>query len=520
MYTECPECQTAFRLTANVLRQAQGRVRCGDCGNVFNALDHLSEEPPAADAGNTTTVRAFERESRELLESLDQLTGGREVRIEDTGVEWRVLDEGDDEDAAETATGDALRWTFADVDEARESKRQDPEPAAARVMSNAATTLAPSTAAAPPQRALDLRDEHEPGAELRFDDNTPLPEDFYRSVDTRPPEVEPQPEPPPPVDDRQEPLDLGDDWEELLDEVEAVEPPTSADANDEAPGDAPHPAAAGPGESLPDMSFGSAALEAVPQDGAADAERSVDEEIDRELLLAAADGGMDHDEADAEADDRLVETIVMEGDTITDLMTGAESVEPPSIPGSEAEPETPAGDPADSRLARYWPAAATVLLCLALAAQLVHANRDSLARFPFFEKSVAPVYEALGDPVVPAWNIRGWRFESTTGNVDDAGLRLTITSRLKNDSGESLPYPLIHVSLTDRYDEVIGSRILEPADYLAVQGSASRPVRAGHTFTAVIAIDAPSPDATGFKLNVCYPAAGSHVRCAIEDFRN
>ena len=48
MYTQCPECGTAFRVTAEVLKQAAGKVRCGGCGIAFNALDFLSEQKPAS----------------------------------------------------------------------------------------------------------------------------------------------------------------------------------------------------------------------------------------------------------------------------------------------------------------------------------------------------------------------------------------------------------------------------------------------------------------------------------------
>ncbi|MFQ5610319.1 MAG: MJ0042-type zinc finger domain-containing protein, partial [Woeseiaceae bacterium] len=43
MFTQCPDCGTAFRVTAEVLRKAGGKVRCGGCGNAFNALAYLSE---------------------------------------------------------------------------------------------------------------------------------------------------------------------------------------------------------------------------------------------------------------------------------------------------------------------------------------------------------------------------------------------------------------------------------------------------------------------------------------------
>ncbi|HEX9706852.1 MAG TPA: MJ0042-type zinc finger domain-containing protein, partial [Steroidobacteraceae bacterium] len=44
MYTQCPDCATVFRVTAEALRAAQGDVRCGVCSTSFNALENLSEQ--------------------------------------------------------------------------------------------------------------------------------------------------------------------------------------------------------------------------------------------------------------------------------------------------------------------------------------------------------------------------------------------------------------------------------------------------------------------------------------------
>jgi predicted Zn finger-like uncharacterized protein len=46
MYTQCPHCDTLFRIQVADLRMAQGKVRCGRCGQIFNALRYLSEELP------------------------------------------------------------------------------------------------------------------------------------------------------------------------------------------------------------------------------------------------------------------------------------------------------------------------------------------------------------------------------------------------------------------------------------------------------------------------------------------
>ena len=48
MYSQCPDCQTRFRVTAEALRTARGTVRCGRCGGAFDALERLSDSIPAA----------------------------------------------------------------------------------------------------------------------------------------------------------------------------------------------------------------------------------------------------------------------------------------------------------------------------------------------------------------------------------------------------------------------------------------------------------------------------------------
>ena len=50
MYTQCPHCQTTFRIAEAHLKAAKGMVRCGSCQQIFDATAHLSSgvpnEPP------------------------------------------------------------------------------------------------------------------------------------------------------------------------------------------------------------------------------------------------------------------------------------------------------------------------------------------------------------------------------------------------------------------------------------------------------------------------------------------
>ena len=74
MYTQCPDCATVFRVTADALRAAQGDVRCGVCSTSFNALENLSEDAfqpaPAPDESGSPddTMTVEELPGTEIIE--------------------------------------------------------------------------------------------------------------------------------------------------------------------------------------------------------------------------------------------------------------------------------------------------------------------------------------------------------------------------------------------------------------------------------------------------------------------
>ena len=162
--------------------------------------------------------------------------------------------------------------------------------------------------------------------------------------------------------------------------------------------------------------------------------------------------------------------------------------------------------------------AGVVALVLILIVQFTHQSREALATIPAFSNTVGQVYRVLGRPVQPSWDITGWRFEVTKGNIEDEEA-LTVYSRLGNNSDGPLPYPLISISLTDRFKEAIGSQILDPNEYLPTNLDPRKLVKPGNTFNAVITIKLATEDATGFKLNVCYRLSDRRLRCAIDDFK-
>jgi len=594
MITQCPDCQTTFRVTAEVLQQADGRVRCGGCGNAFSALENMSGDD-ASEASD---------QNKQLLDTLDKLAGP-EVDIEDTGTEWRVLEMSDDQDAEDKATETTpVHGRESDL------PRQVPDE----------------------QVSLDLPEsesQKKKSGERRYDDNTVLPDDFDDEDDLDElPFLEPEP-PKRRADDREEAQDtseftdsqadlaLGEpgEWMDLLAEVGDEEPEAevsaeaSAEEEPELAEEEPQgveeepPEDESPGEEMPsdintqfllqaeEMGLDTGGYpvleieddedddEPAREDGeteAADlvetdmADAGADEEeeaaseeydqteisleemealseLDIEKALSASDS---NDEAATEepreADDEIaapdedikkpfseespmVEAIVMEGGLIGDstnqkqLVDTAAAGQLQEIGKLQDTYSLNRGTVNDGRIAKLAGnaiAPTVVVLALLLIVQIVHQSRQSLATYGAFNNTIGTIYRALGNPVTPEWDIRGWRFEATNGNVDEEEDLLTIYSRIANKSNQALPYPLLHISLTDRWEDVIGSRALDPNEYLAGDLDSRKPVPSGENFTAVITIESPSVDATGFRLTACYRISPGRVRCADEHFKN
>lgn len=62
LQTECPNCHTRFRVTDEQLGVAKGKVRCGHCMEIFNALEHQvaatpGPRPAAPEPSETTSAR-------------------------------------------------------------------------------------------------------------------------------------------------------------------------------------------------------------------------------------------------------------------------------------------------------------------------------------------------------------------------------------------------------------------------------------------------------------------------------
>jgi len=197
----------------------------------------------------------------------------------------------------------------------------------------------------------------------------------------------------------------------------------------------------------------------------------------------------------------------------------APAPEPELLP--ESPPETPvendiaAPAAAPDRFARLYPAA-VILLSLALVAQLAHQNRDVLATLPSVNRPISALYAALGQPLAPNWNVRGYEVRQlgaiadTDANANVRGV-LTVRATLRNTAAHAQPAPLLRLTLQDRYGNRIASRDLAPLQYGAEESAFLDP---GGRIEATVRLLDPGSKAVGFELDACLPQGTAGIRCA------
>lgn len=52
MFTQCTHCKAVFRVTMKEITTAQGKLRCGECANTFDAMETLSNTLPSENLGD------------------------------------------------------------------------------------------------------------------------------------------------------------------------------------------------------------------------------------------------------------------------------------------------------------------------------------------------------------------------------------------------------------------------------------------------------------------------------------
>jgi hypothetical protein len=123
------------------------------------------------------------------------------------------------------------------------------------------------------------------------------------------------------------------------------------------------------------------------------------------------------------------------------------------------------------------------------------------------------VYAAMGVVVsVPAnlaaYQLRQW---GVTGDPTASGT-LRVRASILNTTAQLQPYPLLRVTLANRFGTKLGARDFEPAEYMGKP--IVRMLAPGERADATLDIVDPGKDAEGFEIDVCVRGADQKISCA------
>jgi predicted Zn finger-like uncharacterized protein len=455
LYTQCSHCDTVFQLTADTLRAAGGQVRCGRCGEVFNALARLAEDanafPTPGEGSPGESALEMEARADEILHSP---TPTRPAPPE-------PAPEGED---FEGTDGEFARLQLIE----KFTPPGDEMPAPLR--RTVAPTAAPPASRAPPAFSTAPAS----GA-------APAPGTTAASVTSpRAPALKAKPAPPTGA--------AAGSKSATKDVVRPRAPVTGTPIDPESADDGALEFTLPPGE-LDRIFVDPTAARAHPTPGlGADTE-------------ASAPNARAADESTEPAAERM------------DGLDVAEHVRRDVLAGLRQRRLDDPGEAAQPAARLAW-GGAGALLALVLLGQMLHENRAWLAVHGPMRGPLQGLYAALGvkvqQPVnLSAYQLRQW---GVTGDPNAAGT-LRLRASILNASAQLQPYPLLRVTLANRFGTRIGTRDFEAAEYLG--HSTVRLMTPGERADATLDIQDPGKDAEGFEIDVCL-RADQTVSCAAD----
>jgi predicted Zn finger-like uncharacterized protein len=412
MYSQCPDCQTRFRVTAEALRAARGTVRCGRCGSAFDALERLSDSIPAAVA----EVAPVPLEVGGNLDTAPAAQGTEEIHFSAEDLERVFVDERD------WQAQFGLPQLVADRTEPASAGDDSP------VVVDEDTSFEDITLEGERIRIDTQAESGSPEIDLDSTDHFHIPIEVPESAY--------------PADDEAEIEEL---VKQLTGEFEPVQPR-----------EIPAPDAEQAVAALPEM-------------------------------RAAA---------------------------VAEIPLASQRWRPPP---QATEASTEFEDEPEARSA--WGAiawtAGSVILALVLAAQLIHHYRQDLVRHPQLGAPVRAVYERLGLPLMPNWDLAAFELRQWGNESEGSGDgRMVVRASLTNRAAFAQPHPILRLELDDRFGATVATRDFEPADYLKDPSQATRQIAPGSTAEAELLLADPGTEAVGYRLDACLRESATLLRCA------
>jgi predicted Zn finger-like uncharacterized protein len=464
MYTQCPKCETVFRITAAQLRVAEGEVRCGSCAISFNALTSLSDDLPELtnaivdDAQSQPSVLDEPHDSNEK-EQAAEFTGGT-LEFDAPEKSWsRFFISPESEVFDESAADGSTRNTYGEVDE---SMPTDQDPAEEHsplefetsdheewndFLSELAAPEADGNANHFDQRQDD--DRHKPeddkGADPEYSDDPTADQPFIvLSSDSTGSEYA--------AEERKEPTAPSDDVKRQQ------EPPlVIVDA-------------------LPDFN--------------ADYEVVDERELSSEAAYELTPGSRASEYLDVRSDD---------------------------FPAWIAD-DSEADDYGETREKKVpWRSLGLIaLLGAALLGQLLHYNRDDLATHPDYGEIIRSFYAGIGSPLYPEWRLDAFEVRGTEAVAGrSAADALDILATIEVVSDEPVGLPLIRIALHDRWSNPVASRVFYPSEYMGGSTEILNTLSGGTIIPIRISVIDPGTEAQNYVVDICLPDRSHGLLCQL-----
>jgi hypothetical protein len=156
---------------------------------------------------------------------------------------------------------------------------------------------------------------------------------------------------------------------------------------------------------------------------------------------------------------------------------------------------------------------AVIASALLLIVQVVHQNREWLAAHTPLGAPLRALYSTIGAPVSAPANLTAYQLRQWGVTGDPAGEgTLRVRASILNTAAQLEPYPLLRVTLANRFGGSIGTRDFEPFEYLG------KPIvkllAPGERVDATMDILDPGKSAEGFEIDVCLRGADKKISCA------
>ena len=158
----------------------------------------------------------------------------------------------------------------------------------------------------------------------------------------------------------------------------------------------------------------------------------------------------------------------------------------------------------------------SVLALSILALQYIHQQRNKLAVHPSFGEHIQSSYAKLNLPLYPDWDLNSYSILASRVDLNPLNPeQLVVSFNLSNTATIAQAFPIIRLSLFDRWSERIGYKDLKLQDYSPQDFKDNKLLPARGRVEVRVVIQDPGSQAQDFNVQVCLRKAGV-TRCQVK----